>query len=640
MDRPAIQPPQATIPGALWAIQKADPVAKLTVAVFAVTAALLLIPVLSPAYRELISLRLSPAYFLALVVVAVRWRLGRITSGEEQRFWGDLTVAFSCWLAVACLNLFFEVTAKPFLVEFAGDVIYAVYYVALVLAVERQPHRRHRWRPSALERTLAWPAVTTFVFGLFLYFVLLPASVNRQVYASSLPATYLYLALDAYITIRLVYLCRVTRSLRWTALYLLLALAAAGIFTGDFIDYLIYLPVYPWGWSVATDIPWNLTFVFLVLAARLRHHPFPAEREPDATKIRLEENLPGPFGQTMIFALAFPILHFTFSFFSIPDEASRPYREALVCVWIVLLGAIAAIQHRILESITEGLRKDRARIEKALRNSERELRLMIERQRTQATVRASEEKFTKAFRSSPDIMAINSLEDGRFIEVNRGYPRFLGYHPDEILGLTAGELDLWPHPEDYAKVIETLREEGIVRDLEIEFRKKSGEKRMGLFSAKAIEIDGEACMLSIMCDISDRKREEEETRERAALLDEAQNAIRVVDLEDRIIYWNRSAERFYGWSTEEVIGRSANELLLGDASQELLELRERLSEEDGWSGELRQTTKAGKQVITENHWTLVCDSAGEPKSRLVISTSVHPSGQETRSTDTRRLDHG
>jgi len=121
---------------------------------------------------------------------------------------------------------------------------------------------------------------------------------------------------------------------------------------------------------------------------------------------------------------------------------------------------------------------------------------------------------------------------------------------------------------------------------------------------------------------SERRRAEEKIRDQASLLDKAQDAILVRDLEHRIIYWNKSAARLYGFTEKEAIGKNTNELLYKEESPALIEARKRVIEEGDWTGELRQRTKEGKEIIVESRWSLVRDSKGKPKSILVINTDV------------------
>jgi PAS domain S-box-containing protein len=128
--------------------------------------------------------------------------------------------------------------------------------------------------------------------------------------------------------------------------------------------------------------------------------------------------------------------------------------------------------------------------------------------------------------------------------------------------------------------------------------------------------------VSIRKDITERKRAEEQIREQAALLDEAQDAILVRDLEGRIVFWNKSAERLYGWTSREVIGPGATELLCGDSPREFEEAQKTFDERGRWRGELHQLTKDGHQIVVESRWTSVSDERGLARGTLIVNTDI------------------
>jgi two-component system, cell cycle sensor histidine kinase and response regulator CckA len=119
----------------------------------------------------------------------------------------------------------------------------------------------------------------------------------------------------------------------------------------------------------------------------------------------------------------------------------------------------------------------------------------------------------------------------------------------------------------------------------------------------------------------DRKQAEQTIRDQAALLDIASDAIFVRDLDHHILYWNRGAERLYGWQVAEAVGQKANELLQENAGQ-VSEIMQTLRSRGEWRGELRKVTKTGKEVIVEGHWTLVRDEANQPKFILTVNTDI------------------
>ncbi len=125
-----------------------------------------------------------------------------------------------------------------------------------------------------------------------------------------------------------------------------------------------------------------------------------------------------------------------------------------------------------------------------------------------------------------------------------------------------------------------------------------------------------------------RKLEEERARaqarigEQAALLDKAADAIIVHDVNWRAQYWNKSAEELYGWSFAEVQALNLRTDVFKTDETKLLEALQAVLAKGEWSGELKQSSKAGRALIIQSRWTLVRDEAGKPKSILVINTDV------------------
>src|SRR5688572_18220513 len=127
----------------------------------------------------------------------------------------------------------------------------------------------------------------------------------------------------------------------------------------------------------------------------------------------------------------------------------------------------------------------------------------------------------------------------------------------------------------------------------------------------------------LSAEVAERKRAEEQNREQAELLDKAHDAIIVRNLENRIVFWNKSAEKLYGWSRDDVVGKDMDQSL--HRPEDMEPLREVLSfvlAHGEWSGELRQVSKSGEPIIVESRWSLVRDSEAVRKSILVINTNV------------------
>ena len=137
---------------------------------------------------------------------------------------------------------------------------------------------------------------------------------------------------------------------------------------------------------------------------------------------------------------------------------------------------------------------------------------ITDRRRAEELVERSEEKFARAFRSSPVGLAVTCLNDGRFIEVNQAAASFLGYTPDELIGETTLNLELWQDLDERNRLIGTLNQHGSVRDQEITFRTRQGTEKVCSFSAEPIEIDGQPCVLSVLLDLTERRYIEQALR--------------------------------------------------------------------------------------------------------------------------------
>jgi PAS domain S-box-containing protein len=182
------------------------------------------------------------------------------------------------------------------------------------------------------------------------------------------------------------------------------------------------------------------------------------------------------------------------------------------------------------------------------------LRDITEHKRAEEVVRRSEGWLASTFNSIPSPAVISTIEEGRIIEVNDRFCQLTGYTREELVCRTATELGIvtsgW-----LASVMKDYREHGYIEDREIDFRRKSGEKALGMFASNIITIEGESCILSIVTDISEIRREERERADAEELYrhftSDAKDALTVIE-GDRV--------RFASPETLEILGVKEHEL--------------------------------------------------------------------------------
>ncbi|PKN37886.1 MAG: hypothetical protein CVU62_09205 [Deltaproteobacteria bacterium HGW-Deltaproteobacteria-2] len=139
---------------------------------------------------------------------------------------------------------------------------------------------------------------------------------------------------------------------------------------------------------------------------------------------------------------------------------------------------------------------------------------LSQRMQAEEELRQSEEKFAKAFQTSPYAIAITRMEDGKFIEINDAFANLTGYSREEAMATSSIMMKLWVDEKDREEVVSILRKEMPVTSKEFLFRKKNGEILTGLFSSRPIKFTHEPCLLSSIDDITKRKQADWALKER------------------------------------------------------------------------------------------------------------------------------
>jgi len=129
--------------------------------------------------------------------------------------------------------------------------------------------------------------------------------------------------------------------------------------------------------------------------------------------------------------------------------------------------------------------------------------------------------FERLFQQSPFPIALTSLQDGTFDNVNDTFMKTLGYTRNEIVGKTSAELGLFVHPELQKNVAEELAANGDISGFEMQVRRKDGVILDGLFSGELIENQGRKFALTVMIDITEMNKLKEAMLESESELREA-----------------------------------------------------------------------------------------------------------------------
>jgi PAS domain S-box-containing protein len=252
---------------------------------------------------------------------------------------------------------------------------------------------------------------------------------------------------------------------------------------------------------------------------------------------------------------------------------------------------------------------------------------ITKRKQAEAALVTEQRLLNSLIAATPDSIYFKDRES-RFIRTNEGLSRRLGLSdPRVLLGKTDfdffGEQHARQAYEDEQRIITTGQPM-----IDKEEREDWTDGRVAWVSSTKMPLrDSTGKIVGIMGisrDITERKNAEAQIRDQARLLDLAPDAILVRDLEDRILYWNKSATRIYGWTAPEAIGKKVTDLLHKDVFNfaKYEEARKTVLEKGEWHGEFVTRTKDRQEVFVEARWTLIRDVQGNPKSILGISTDI------------------
>jgi PAS domain S-box-containing protein len=265
------------------------------------------------------------------------------------------------------------------------------------------------------------------------------------------------------------------------------------------------------------------------------------------------------------------------------------------------------------------------RLVSAVRRAIEEVQERGRREAAEVALRRSEERFRIVARATHDVIWDWNIKSN-VVWRNESFGIVFGhtFGPESPFSVFEDLL----HPEDKHRVLFSLSAMmaggGRIWACEYRLRRSNGEYAC-VYDRGHVVSDSKGRperMIGVLIDMSERKQAEDIIREQAALLQKALEAIVVCDLENRVTFWNPSAERIYGWTVADAIGKSITQLWFNEIPALFDEACQSVLQRGEWLGELRQVNREGRPVSTQSSWTLIRDEAGRPKSKLIISTDI------------------
>ena len=245
-----------------------------------------------------------------------------------------------------------------------------------------------------------------------------------------------------------------------------------------------------------------------------------------------------------------------------------------------------------------------------------------ERRAAVDALEASERRFRALFEHGSDCIALVDAE-GLIAYISPAYRKALGYEPEEVLGKTA--LD-YVHPDDRAVTYASSRGSAPGSTTDATFRMLHRDGSWRWFEGTSTNLLHDPAVRAVISnrrDVTDRKREEERLAFQANLLHQVNQPVLCTDTTEILTYWNEAAERLFGFTAAEALGRRGTDLLgpqWSPGQQEAVATALRTS--GAWSGEMRLTSKAGALVVVEASVRLVRDAGGKPVHGITVMQDV------------------
>ena len=252
---------------------------------------------------------------------------------------------------------------------------------------------------------------------------------------------------------------------------------------------------------------------------------------------------------------------------------------------------------------------------------------ITERKRAESALRSSEQRYRTLFEKN--VAGVATLDiDGFVMECNDAWAHLFGY--DSAADCRGHQVtESYAEPSDRERLLGELIQNGSFSNRELQMRRQDGTLIWVLLSSTLLLAgQNEPLIQSAVIDITPRKQAEEVLREQAEAMNSAQVFVR--DMQSRIVFWPRGAEKIYGFSADEAVGAVSHDLLRTQFPDPLEVIQKKLIETGRWEGELIQRARNGDTIVVTSSWILHRNSQGTPVRILEtnIDVTAHKRAQE------------
>ncbi|HLO48527.1 MAG TPA: PAS domain S-box protein [Kamptonema sp.] len=246
------------------------------------------------------------------------------------------------------------------------------------------------------------------------------------------------------------------------------------------------------------------------------------------------------------------------------------------------------------------------------------------KQEVEQSLQETKELLGAIAQAAPLPLVVTRASDAAILYCNDLFDLTFGVPPTSLIGCKLSEL--YHNPVDRQPLLEVLKTQGYVREAEVRLKKTDGTVFWAAVSMRPLTLQGEAAVLSVFSDITNRKRVEEVLRRQALTFENIYDGVAIADTLGKIVDWNPAAERIFGYTKAEAIGKTTDMFLFEACSKQAAavthEIVSSLRNFSRWSGTINFTRKDGSDGVCETTVLLIANEFGEAVGAMAISRDI------------------